>query len=203
MQQDNPIIYLITPSEFELRTFSISLERVLDKHNVACVRLEQSTRDEITIGKSADTLREICHSHDIPLIMDTHFMLVEKFGLDGVHLKDGSKTVRNARKVLGKDSIIGAYCSQSKHEGINATEAGADYVSFGPMSGDLGDGKHADPKLFDWWSEMIEYPIVSETGLTLQLVRRVANNCDFLAFREEIWEAENPSKALDLFLNEI
>lgn len=203
MQQDNPIIYLITPSEFELRTFSISLERVLDKHNVACVRLEQSTRDEITIGKSADTLREICHSHDIPLIMDTHFMLVEKFGLDGVHLKDGSKTVRNARKVLGKDSIIGAYCSQSRHEGINATEAGADYVSFGPMSGDLGDGKHADPKLFDWWSEMIEYPIVSETGLTLQLVRRIANNCDFLAFREEIWEAENPSKALDLFLNEI
>ena len=59
MQQDNPIIYLITPSEFELRTFSISLERVLDKHNVACVRLEQSTRDEITIGKSADTLRDI------------------------------------------------------------------------------------------------------------------------------------------------
>ena len=203
MQQDNPIIYLITPSEFELRTFSISLERVLDKHNVACVRLEQSTRDEITIGKSADTLRDICHSHDIPLIMDTHFMLVEKFGLDGVHLKDGSKTVRTARKSLGKDSIIGAYCSQSKHEGINATEAGADYVSFGPMSGDLGDGKHADPKLFKWWSEMIEYPIVSETGLTLQLVRRIANNCDFLAFREEIWEAENPSKALDLFLNEI
>ena len=53
------------------------------------------------------------------------------------------------------------------------------------MSGDLGDGKHADPKLFEWWSEMIEYPIVSETGLTLQLVRRIANNCDFLAFREE------------------
>jgi thiamine-phosphate pyrophosphorylase len=203
MQQDNPIIYLITPSEFDLSTFSTSLERILDKQNVACVRLEQSTRDEITIGKSADTLREICHSHDIPLIMDTHFMLVEKFGLDGVHLKDGSKTVRTARKALGKESIIGAYCSQSKHEGINATEAGADYVSFGPMSGDLGDGKHADPKLFEWWSETIEYPIVSETGLTLQLVRQIADNCDFLAFREEIWEAENPSKALDLFLNEI
>jgi thiamine-phosphate pyrophosphorylase len=71
------------------------------------------------------------------------------------------------------------------------------------MSGDLGDGKHADPKLFEWWSETIEYPIVSETGLTLQLVRQIADNCDFLAFREEIWEAENPSKALDLFLNEI
>ena len=128
MQHNNPIKYLITPSEFELNVFSKKLEKVLDEHEVACVRLEQSTRDEMIIGKSADTLREICHKRDIPLIIESHFMLVEKFGLDGVHLNDGSKSIRAARKILGKESIVGAYCFQSKHDGINATEAGADYV---------------------------------------------------------------------------
>jgi thiamine-phosphate pyrophosphorylase len=59
MQHNNPIKYLITPSEFELNVFSKKLEKVLDEHEVACVRLEQSTRDEMIIGKSADTLREI------------------------------------------------------------------------------------------------------------------------------------------------
>ena len=72
---------------------------------MACIRLEQSSRDELLIGKSADTLREICHKRDIPIIIDSHFMLVEKFGLDGVHLKDGSKSVRTARKFC-KDLIV-------------------------------------------------------------------------------------------------
>ena len=202
INHNNPKIYLITPSEFELRIFSETLKRILDNHEVACIRLEQSSRDELLIGKSADTLREICHERDIPIIIDSHFMLVEKFGLDGVHLKDGSKSVRTARKVLGKDLIVGAYCFQSKHHGINATEASADYVSFGPMSGDLGDGKHADPDLFAWWSEMIEFPVIAETGLTSQLVRQIQNNADFFAFREEIWNTENPSKALEKILNE-
>ena len=202
MQHDNPIKYLITPSEFELNVFSRKLEKVLDEHEVACVRLEQSTRDEMIIGKSADTLREICHKRDIPLIIESHFMLVEKFGLDGVHLKDGSKSIRAARKILGKEPIVGAYCFQSKHDGINATEAGADYVSFGPMSGDLGNGKKADTKLFEWWGEMIEFPVIAETGLTPQLVKELKKCCDFLAFREEIWDNENPSEVLSQFLNE-
>ena len=73
-----PKIYLITPSEFELRIFSETLKRILDNHEVACIRLEQSSRDELLIGKSADTLREICHKRDIPIIIDSHFMLVEK-----------------------------------------------------------------------------------------------------------------------------
>ena len=106
INHNNPKIYLITPSEFELRIFSETLKRILDNHEVACIRLEQSSRDELLIGKSADTLREICHKRDIPIIIDSHFMLVEKFGLDGVHLKDGSKSVRTARKVLGKDLIL-------------------------------------------------------------------------------------------------
>ena len=49
MQHDNPIKYLITPSEFELNVFSRKLEKVLDEHEVACVRLDQSTRDEMII----------------------------------------------------------------------------------------------------------------------------------------------------------
>ena len=70
------------------------------------------------------------------------------------------------------------------------------------MSGDLGDGKHADPDLFAWWSEMIEFPVIAENGLTSQLVRQIQNNTDFFAFREEIWNTENPSKALEKILNE-
>ena len=49
---------------------------------------------------------------------------------------------------------------------------------------------------------MIEFPVIAETGLTSQLVRQIQSNADFFAFRDEIWNTENPSKALGKILNE-
>ena len=82
---------------------------MLDLHEIACVRLAMSTRDEGMIGKAADTLREICHSRDVPLLLQSNFFLVERFGLDGVHLTDGARSIRSARTELGKDAIVGAF----------------------------------------------------------------------------------------------
>ena len=60
----------------------------------------------------------------------------------------------------------------------------------------------SDPQLFEWWGEMIEFPVIAEIGLTPQLVEQLKICCDFLAFREEIWDADNPSKVLAHFFNE-
>ena len=49
-----------------------------------------------------------------------------------MHLTQGARGVRHARKELGADAIVGAFCGASRHEGMNAGEAGADYVSFAP-----------------------------------------------------------------------
>ncbi|HIE71875.1 MAG TPA: hypothetical protein EYP98_17775, partial [Planctomycetes bacterium] len=56
----------------------------------------------------------------------------QRLGLDGVHLTDGSRSVRVARKELGPDAIVGAFCGTSRHDGMVAGEAGADYVALGP-----------------------------------------------------------------------
>jgi len=118
-------------------------------------------------------------------------------GLDGVHLNDGARQVRAARKSLGRDAIVGAFCGTSRHEGMNAGEAGADYVSFGPV-GDtaLGVGTRADRALFEWWSEMIELPVVAEGALDAGLVPDLAPVTDFLAIGTEIWDRDDPVAAL-------
>jgi thiamine-phosphate pyrophosphorylase len=122
--------------------------------------------------------------------------LAEKLGLDGVHLLDGARSVRAARKALGPDAIVGCFCGQSRHDGLNAAEYGADYVSFGPISGALGDGAVADPDLFAWWSEVIEVPVVAEGGLTPDWVANLSGMTDFFAVGEEIWNTEDPVAAL-------
>jgi len=201
---EQPQIYLITPSEFELAGFSAQLSKVLDTTEIACLRLTLSTRDEDRILRTADALREVTHARDVAMVIDSHIMMVERLGLDGVHLTDGARSLRKARDELGTDAIIGTYCEQSRHEGINAAEANADYVSFGPFGETLlGDGERAETELFQWWSEMIEVPVVAEGNLTGQDFRTLAPMTDFFGIGDEIWGADDPCVRLTEITNAI
>lgn len=196
-EPQTPQIYLITPPEFELSSFPTTLAQIMDAVEIACLRLSLAAQDEDDVARAADLLRETCHERDIPLVLDTHVRLVEKLGLDGVHLTDGARTVRFARKELGADTVIGAFCRASRHEGMNAGESGADYVALGPMSDTgLGAGDVAAQEDFEWWSQMIELPVVAEGGITLEVVERYAPFTDFFAIGPEIWKAEDPLAAL-------
>lgn len=189
---DQPQLYLVTPPAFDPEPFAPLLDRVLAARPVACLRLALATRDEDRLIRAIDPLREIAHAHDVALVIDQHVALAARLGLDGVHL-DGPRGVRAARKELGPDAIVGAHCGQSRHDGITAGEAGADYVAFGPVGETtLGDGARAEPDLFAWWSEMIELPVVAEGALSADLVATLAPLADFIALGEEIWSAPDP-----------
>ncbi|MCV2878613.1 thiamine phosphate synthase [Sedimentimonas flavescens] len=195
--KDRPQLYLVTPPSFDLDVFPNLLGSVLGAHEVACIRLALATRDEDAVMRAADAVRLVAHEHDVALVIENHIQLVERHGLDGVHLTDGARSVRAARKALGQDAIVGAFCGTSRHDGMNAGEAGADYVSFGPVGETgLGSGERAERDLFAWWSEMIEVPVVAEGALTLDLVRELAPVTDFFGVGEEIWSQDDPAAAL-------
>ncbi len=196
-ENDRPQIYLITPPDFDLGSFPNRLASVLDAEEIACIRLALAGGDEDRIGRAADAVRLIAHERDVAVVIETHLKLAERHGLDGVHLSDGARSVREARKALGADAIVGAFCGTSRHEGMNAGEAGADYVAFGPVGETaLGTGARAERDLFAWWSEMIEVPVVAEGGLTASLAADFAPVTDFFGVGGEIWSADDPARAL-------
>ena len=198
---ERPQITLITPPTFDPETFSDRLGLVLDGVEIACLRLSLATKDEDTLMRAADAAREAAHARDVAVVIDNHLILAERLGLDGVHLTDGSRNVRKARKDLGADAIVGAFCWTSKHDGMTAGEAAADYASFGPIGATaLGDGSQAPYELFEWWSEVIEVPIIAEGALTAELVAKFGPVTDFFAVGEEIWGAEDPLSALKTLL---
>ena len=194
---EGPQIYLITPPAFELSRFPDQLSRVLDSRPVACLRLELATRDAEHLTRAADLCRDVAHARDVAMVISDHVALAERLGLDGVHLRDGATAVRAARKSLGREAIVGRFCGASRHDGMSAGEAGADYISFGPVTATgLGAGQVAPPELFEWWSEMIELPVVAEGALDAQAVARLAAHVDFFGIGEEIWRDEDPAAAL-------
>ena len=194
---EKPQIYLITPPEFELPAMQNQLAEILDATDIACLRLSMATTDENAISRAADGLREICHARDVAIVIDQHYRMVSRLGLDGVHLNFNTRLLRDVRKDLGSDAIVGAFCGTSRHDGLSAGEAGADYISFGPVTASaLGDGKIVETEVFEWWSQMIEVPVVAEGGLRPAEIKALAPHTDFFAIGPEIWQHDDPKSAL-------
>ena len=193
---DAPQLYLMTPAGAQASTLGPQLAAVMEKFPVACLRIRGGAEED-ELGRLADLAREIAHSHDVAVVIDDHVQLAQRHGLDGVHLTAGPRGIRSARKELGNDAIVGAFCGASRHDGLTAGEAGADYVSFGPI-GDtvLGRGEPAPLELFQWWSEMIEVPVVAEGAITRELIEQLSPITDFIAIGPEIWTHDDPVEVL-------
>lgn len=196
--QDRPQLYLITPPDMALSSFPDQLAAALDAAPIACLRLRLASDAADDWARAADTLRGVAAERDVPFVVEKHLALAERLALDGVHLTDGSRSVRDARDALGEDGIVGAFCGASRHDGMTAGEMGADYVSFGPVADTGLGGEIAENDLFAWWSEMIEVPVVAEGGLIqpegdkLTRLRTIAPVADFLGLGADLWADADP-----------
>jgi thiamine-phosphate pyrophosphorylase len=191
-----PRLYLIAPpvlTEAAIR----DLAGLLENLEIACLRIAPGP-SEAEIRAQAVALAPLCRARDTSLVVADHFRLVPSLGLDGVHLTDGARHVREARRHLGSDAIVGAFAGTSRHAGLTAAEIGADYVSFGPVApSPLGTGAVAPRELFAWWAEMIETPVVAEGGIDRNTAAALAPHADFLALGPELWShPDGPAAAL-------
>ena len=193
---DLPQTYLVSPPDPH-DAFADDLARLLDAAEIACVRLELATRDEARLTRLADAAREVCHARDVACVLSDHPALAIRLGLDGMHWRGPVSQLRTLRADLGGDAILGAFCGTSRHDGMTAGELGADYVAFGPVGTTaLGDGARASREVFEWWSEMIELPVVAEGALDERTIRDLAPVADWFALGEEVWSAGDPVAAL-------
>jgi len=193
-------IYLHLPQKFDPAPFADDLARLLDQVEIACIRLDLGEAAEDDWRRAADQLIEPCHAADVALVITDHYRLVEPHGLDGVHIA-GRVSVRDARKALGKDRIVGASAGDSRHAGMTLAEAGTDYVSFGPIgdTGALGQEARAGDDLFAWWAEMIETPCVAEGGVTVEDAARLTETTDFIVPDRRLWDDPDLATRLTAF----
>ena len=196
---EGPRLYLQTPDLTAPEDFAPRLAEALAAVPVACVRLAlPASAGEDDWTRAANHLIPVCHAADVALVVTDHFRLVAPLGLDGVHLATARTPLREVRKALGSDRIVGTFAGTSRHAGMTLAEAGADYVSFGPVAatGALGDETLAGDDLFEWWAEMIETPVVAEGGIGPAEARRLAPHADFLTPDPRLWQQDDPLATL-------
>jgi thiamine-phosphate pyrophosphorylase len=79
----------------------------------------------------AGALKELCHEHNTPLIINDDIKLAKLIGADGIHIGQEDGQLSYAREILGKNVIIGISCYDSLERALEAEQNTADYVAFG------------------------------------------------------------------------
>jgi thiamine-phosphate pyrophosphorylase len=76
-------------------------------------------------------LNRLCQDFNAQLIINDDVVLTLATGAAGVHLGGEDGSIRDARRLLPDNSIIGASCYNDLQLAQRALEAGASYVAFG------------------------------------------------------------------------
>ncbi len=198
-------LYLITPDSPRIDTpaFADALASALDAGDVACLQLRRKEADMDALRGASERLQPICHARDVAFIVNDHPVLAAELGADGVHIGLDDGDYASARAAVGPDATIGVSCYDSRHRGIEAAEAGADYVAFGAFFPTTT--KHprtrADTQILHWWQDMVTVPCVAIGGITPENCGVLAAaGADFVAVVSAVWDhPAGPAAAVRAF----
>lgn len=94
------------------------------------LRMKDASPEEVE--QEALRIQSLCRQHGATFIIDDHVELVKKLHADGVHLGKKDMPIAEARRILGKDFIIGGTANTFEDVKMHY-EAGADYIGCGPF----------------------------------------------------------------------
>lgn len=199
-------LYLITPPALDPAVFADDLAAALDAGDVGCVQLRLKDVDDDTVRRTAETLAPVVHGRDVAFLLNDRPDLAAETGCDGVHVGQEDWPAKKARQAVGEDAILGVTCHDSRHLGMVAAEAGADYVAFGAFfeTGTKQPKTRATREILEWWSTIMTVPCVAIGGITPDNCRPLVEaGADFLAVSGSVWShPEGPAAAVRAF-NEI
>ncbi|MDR6291101.1 MULTISPECIES: thiamine phosphate synthase [Inquilinus] len=123
------------------------LAAALGAGDVACVELAVPA-DAAAARAAVERLRDIAQAAGVAFLLRGDAALAAKAQCDGVVVDPAGYGA--ARKAVGGQAIVGVVAGTSRHEAMEAGEAGADFIGF-----------DADPEIVSWWTEMMEIPCVA------------------------------------------
>lgn len=125
-------LYLVTDRRFlKDRTLKSAVEDSI-KGGVTIVQVREKDVTTREFYKVALEVKEITDKYNVPLIINDRIDIAQAIDADGVHLGQDDMPIKLARKILGKNKIIGISVG-NVDEAKEAEKDGADYVGIGAI----------------------------------------------------------------------
>lgn len=96
------------------------------------VQLRMKGVDEAILEQNAIVIQQMCREYGATFIINDNVLLAQRICADGVHLGRDDMSIKEARKILGCDSIIGATVNSFDDILYHLKGCAPDYFGCGP-----------------------------------------------------------------------
>jgi thiamine-phosphate pyrophosphorylase len=180
-------LYLVTPPIGDAGAVADGLADALNAADIAAVLVRLSAGDERTQIERVKALRILIQSNGAALLLDGRPDLVIPTEADGAHFA-GTPAFQAGAPALKPKFIAGCGGLVTRHDAMEAAEAGADYIMFGEPGND-GRKPAFDAVLerVAWWSEIFQVPCVAYADNLDEAEALAQAGADFVAIGESVW----------------
>ena len=124
-------LYIIIDKEAAGKTPLTAIARAI-KPGVSIVQYRDKNSRKREILKNAYWLSKLLRQKRTLFIINDYIDVAKITASDGLHIGQGDLSIETARRILGKDKIIGVSC-HSLNQAKDAQARGADYLGIGPV----------------------------------------------------------------------
>ena len=197
-------IYLVSPQKIRGVRFYKDLNKVLKTNKVKYFQLRLKKISNSNLLKISKKIKKIVKKNNVKFLINDRPLIAKMVDADGCHIGQKDIDFITARKILGKNKIIGLTCHNSKKLALKAKKDGANYVAFGSFfkSSTKKTTFKANLELLRWAKKKINMPTVAIGGINSSHYKKIlSNGADFIACSNYIWNNKNlnPVSAINKF----
>lgn len=167
------------------------------KEGIDLVQLRENTASDRALLCDAQIIKRLCQEQEIIFLINNRLDIAWITNADGLHLGQLDLPLKAARKILGKNKILGMSC-HNLTQALKAEAEGADYISIGPIfpTQTKPNLKPINPKLIKMIKERIKIPFFVIGGINQVNIRKIISyGAKRFALCRAICCAENVKKA--------
>ena len=197
-------IYLLSPEKIKGISFYNDLNKVLKTNKVRYFQLRLKRISITNLLKISNKIKKIARKNNVKFLINDKPFVAKLADADGCHIGQKDMKFITARKILGKNKIIGVTCHNSKKLAIKAKKLGASYVAFGSFfkSHTKKTAFKANLAILRWAKKKINMPIVAIGGINSSNYKKIlSNGADFVACSSYVWNNKklDPVSAIKKF----
>ena len=138
------------------------------------LQLRAKTASDEQILKIGQAIKDIARKNKVPFVLNDRVDLARIIDLDGVHLGQEDLSIKEARRILGNNKIIGL-STHSVKQAVEAQGQGADYIGLGPIFATATKPKTTplSPEIIAKIKDKIKIPFVVTGGINLDNLEQV------------------------------
>ena len=123
-------LYLITDTAIQKKYSHYQIAQFAVKGGAEVIQLRDKSLSTSELIKTAIKIAALCRKHKVTFLINDRVDVALVSNADGVHLGKEDISIKEARKLLGRNKIIGG-TAHSLAEAKKCEKDGADYIGYG------------------------------------------------------------------------